>query len=276
VAWFSRTAVIPVVSLAGAIMARTRGGPGLSAAGVEPALEAAFKLKAPAVALEINSPGGSPVQSHLIHDRVRVLAKRHNRPVLAFTTDVAASGGYILALAGDEIIAAPDSLVGSIGVISGGFGFVDAIARLGIERRVYTAGTNKAFLDPFLPEQPDNLERLKEIQTAVHARFVELVRSRRGSRLAADDRLFTGQVFAGSEAVALGLVDATGSLRDTLEQRYGEKIRLKRFGIARKRWPLGLLGGSAPASPPAGLLADWSEQLLDTLEERALWARFGL
>ena len=203
--------VVPVVRLTGMIAADS-GGIGrkaLSMATIEPLLDKAFEIKdAPVVAIEINSPGGSPVQSRLIFRRIRELAAKHDRKVLVFCEDVAASGGYMIACAGDEIIADPSSIVGSIGVVSGGFGFVDLIRRIGVERRLYTAGRNKATLDPFSPEKPEDVEHLKSLQLDVHETFIELVRERRAGRLKEDEPdLFSGQFWSARRGMELGLVD---------------------------------------------------------------------
>ena len=272
--------VIPVVRLRGIIEASGSPlQPVLSLAAVSPALERAFSVKqAPAVAISINSPGGSPVQSRLIFKRIRDLAAEKEKPVLMFTEDVAASGGYMIAAAGDEIIADPSSIIGSIGVISAGFGFVDAIKKLGIERRIYTAGQNKSTLDPFEPEKEEEIERLKALQLEVHQVFIDLVKERRGDRLADDPDLFTGRFWAGQSAKELGLVDHIGDMRAFIKDRFGDKAQLRlvtmpRGLFGRRRQPgvsqLGAFDASAlTASAAAGLLS--------ALEERALWNRYGL
>ncbi|MDB5622279.1 MAG: Macromolecule metabolism, partial [Devosia sp.] len=215
----------------------------------------------------VNSPGGSPVQSRLISKRIRDLADEHNKPVLVFVEDAAASGGYFIAVAGDEIIVDPSSIVGSIGVIMAGFGFVGTLDKLGIERRVHTAGRNKSTLDPFLPENPSDVERIKAVELDIHAVFIDHVKARRGSRLrAADDVLFTGEWWPGLRGLELGLVDAIGDLHETLRSRYGKDVVLKI--IAPKRSWFGVPRLSFGADLPAGLAA--------TLEDRALWSRFGL
>src|SRR5215217_786936 len=219
-------AVVPVVRLSGVIGAVTPLRPGLTLAGIARTLERAFATKhAKAVALVINSPGGSPVQSRQIYLRIRQLAAEKKLPVLVFVEDVAASGGYMIACAGDEIICDPSSILGSIGVVGGGFGFQDLIKRIGVERRLYTAGEHKAMLDPFLPENPDDVARVKALQREIHAIFIALVKQSRGARLkGADDVLFTGEYWAGETSVTLGLADAIGDLRSTLRARYGEKV----------------------------------------------------
>src|SRR5579864_2839456 len=219
-------AVVPVVRLSGVIGAVTPLRPGMSLAGVARTLERAFSVRhAKAVALVINSPGGSPVQSRQIYLRIRQLAEEKKLPVLVFVEDVAASGGYMIACAGDEIFCDPSSILGSIGVVGGFFGFQELIKKVGIERRLYTAGSRKAMLDPFLPENPDDVARLKALQHEIHAIFIALVKRSRGSRLkGADEVLFTGEYWAGETSVSLGLADAVGDLRSTLRARFGEKV----------------------------------------------------
>src|ERR1700709_2149103 len=209
------SAVVPVVRLSGVIGAVTPLRPGMSLAGVARMLERAFATKnAKAVALVINSPGGSPVQSRQIYLRIRQLATEKKLPVLVFVEDVAASGGYMIACAGDEIFCDPSSILGSIGVVGGSFGFVDLIKKIGVERRLYTAGEHKATLDPFLPENPEDVARLKQLQREIHALFIAMVKDSRGARLkGADDLLFTGEFWAGEKSVSLGLADGIGDLR---------------------------------------------------------------
>src|SRR3978361_2055932 len=219
-------AVVPVVRLSGVIGAVTPLRPGMSLAGVAKMLERAFGTKnAKAVALVINSPGGSPVQSRQIYLRIRQLAAEKKLPVLVFVEDVAASGGYMLACAGDEIFCDPSSILGSIGVVGGSFGFQELIRKIGVERRLYTAGEHKAMLDPFLPEDPDDVARIKALQREIHAIFIALVKQSRGARLkGVDDVLFTGEYWAGERSVSLGLADAIGDLRSTLRARFGDKV----------------------------------------------------
>jgi signal peptide peptidase SppA len=272
-------AVVPVVRLSGVIGAVTPLRPGLTLAGVARVLERAFSYRhAKAVALVINSPGGSPVQSRQIYLRIKQLAAEKKLPVLVFVEDVAASGGYMIACAGDEIICDPSSILGSIGVVGGSFGFQEAIKRLGIERRLYTAGAHKAMLDPFLPENPDDVARLKAIQREIHQIFISLVKESRGARLkGADDTLFTGEYWAGESAVALGLADGIGDLRSTLRARYGDKVLTP--VIAQ---PTGLLSGVlGRKSPGAGQLSALEsmvglpDELISAVETRAIWAKFG-
>ena len=218
--------IVPVVRLSGVIGLSTPLRPGLTMAGVARTLERVFAVRnAAAVALAINSPGGSPVQSHLIFRRIRELAQEKKRRVIAFVEDAAASGGYMLACAADEIIADPSSIVGSIGVVGGSFGFDKLIAKLGIERRLYTSGEHKAMLDPFLPENPQDVERLKAVQREIHEGFIALVKKSRGARLTGPEKtLFSGEYWTGSRAVEFGLVDSIGDLRSTLRERFGEEV----------------------------------------------------
>jgi serine protease SohB len=272
-------AVVPVVRLSGVIGAVTPLRPGLTLAGIAKTLERAFATKhAKAVALVINSPGGSPVQSRQIYLRIRQLATEKKLPVLVFVEDVAASGGYMIACAGDEIFCDPSSILGSIGVVGGGFGFQDLIKRIGVERRLYTAGEHKAMLDPFLPEDPDDVARLKALQREIHAIFIALVKGSRGARLKGSaDVLFTGEYWAGEKSVSLGLADKIGDIRSTLRERYGEKVLTPVIAPASGMLS-GLLGRR---SPGAGALAAFDgigglpDDLISALETRAIWARFG-
>ncbi|GHF09470.1 serine protease [Amycolatopsis deserti] len=261
-----RKDVVAVVKLHGVITPTpsplARGTINLAA--VESALTRAFdhdRLKA--VALQINSPGGAPTQSGLVAERIRQLAARKpGVPVIAFCEDVAASGGYWLACAADEIYAHRTSMVGSIGVISGGFGFTGLLERFGIERRVHTAGENKKRLDPFAPEKPEDVEWLKKMHSQLHEMFVDWVKERRGDRLADTEELFTGDVWLGAKAVELGLVDGIGNLREVVEQRWPDA----EITIAEPKKPLlARLGIGAPAAA-----------LLEAVERRAAWARYGL
>lgn len=273
--------IVPVVRLSGTIMASS--GPlrqSLSLAGVAGALDKAFAVKkAPAVAILVNSPGGSPVQSRLIYQRIRDLAAEKNKTVLVFVEDVAASGGYMIACAGDEIIADPSSIVGSIGVVSGGFGFVDMIGKLGIERRVHSTGENKARLDPFQPERPEDIAHLLALQAEVHETFIELVKASRGERLADDADLFSGQFWSGKRGLALGLVDGLGDLRQVLRERYGAKVKPMLVQPSRGlfgRRPATGIGTSGTMLDPARIGAGAAEQLAVMAEDRLVWARYGL
>jgi serine protease SohB len=278
--------VVPVVRLNGIIGFSTPLKPGVTVAGVARPLERAFNMRnARAVAIIINSPGGSPVQSHLIYRRIRQLAEEKKRPVIAFVEDVGASGGYMVACAADEIICDVSSIVGSIGVVGGSFGFPKLMERLGIERRLYTAGEHKATLDPFLPENPDDVERLKTLQKEIHESFIDLVKQSRGARLKGPEKtLFSGEYWSGAKAIELGLADGIGDLRSTLRARFGDKvmtplIAADRSLFGRARAGLGLavgdvvgLGGFDPLSYGADLAGG----IISALEARALWARYGL
>lgn len=272
-------AVVPVVRLSGPIgMARPMRS-SLTLEGVAPLLERAFKTRlANAVALVINSPGGSPAQSSLICKRIRQLADEYELPVHVFVEDVAASGGYWLALAGDDIHVDENSIIGSIGVISAGFGFDRAIDKLGVDRRVYTIGDNKSRLDPFKPEKPEDIEHLKTVQKHIHGNFIDLVRERRGDRVVEDEaRLYNGDFWAARDALDLGLVDGIGDVRSVMRAQYGKDVKLIAMtpprGLLRGRLPgLRATGGLATALDAGSLV----EQGIAAIEERALWSRFGL
>ena len=271
--------VVPVVRLSGVIGAVTPLRPGMSLTGVAKMLERAFATKnAKAVALMINSPGGSPVQSRQIYLRIRQLAAEKKLPVLVFVEDVAASGGYMIACAGDEIFCDPSSILGSIGVVGGAFGFQDLIKKIGVERRLYTAGAHKAMLDPFLPENPDDVARVKALQREIHAIFIALVKQSRGSRLKGkDDVLFTGEYWAGATSVSLGLADAIGDLRSTLRARYGDKVLTPVIAPATGLLS-SLLGRKSAGTETLGQLdgiAGLPDELISALETRAIWAKFG-
>src|ERR1700694_1934476 len=274
------TAVVPVVRLSGLIGAVTPLRPGMSLAGVARTLERAFAMKnARAVALVINSPGGSPVQSRQIYLRIRQLAAEKKLPVLVFVEDVAASGGYMIACAGDEIFCDPSSIMGSIGVVGGSFGFQEVINKSGDERRLDTAGEHKAMLDPFLPENPEDVARVKALQREIHALFIALVKQSRGTRLkGADDVLFTGEYWAGETSVSLGLADAIGDLRSTLRARYGDKV-LTPVVAPSTGLLSGLLGRKSAGAGTLGQLdgfAGLPDEVISALESRAIWAKFGL
>ncbi|HMK68241.1 MAG TPA: S49 family peptidase [Stellaceae bacterium] len=264
--------VVAVLRLEGVIA--PRGVRGLSLGRLAGTIERAFKLRnLRAVALAVNSPGGSPVQSALLYRRIRQLAAERKVPVFAFAEDVAASGGYWLLLAGDEIYADAASLVGSIGVVTAGFGFAGVLKRLGVERRVHTAGRDKSMLDPFLGEDPRDVERLTRLQQDLHETFKELVTERRGAKLATGaPEIFEGEIFTGRRAAELGLVDRLGDLRGTMRERFGDTVRLRSIEPPRgRRWPR--IPGFARA--PAGL-ADLLDELWTAVEERLIWSRFGL
>lgn len=268
--FLSRPPVVPVLRLSG-VIAAGRGaltGPGLSDAGLAPLIERAFRKGKPAaVALEINSPGGSAVQSSLIAARIRRLADEKKVPVHAFVEDVAASGGYWLACAGDDIWVDDSSIVGSIGVIFAGFGFPELMKRQGIERRVVTAGRSKALADPFQPEKPEDVERLKTLQAPIHAAFIDHVKARRGARLDATADLFNADVWVGQQAVDLGLADGVAHAVPKLRALYGDKVRLVPLGQRRSLWQrLGAAGLAQAAVAGA----------VEAAEDRALWSRYGL
>ena len=267
---FRRGPVVPVVRLSGVIASSgLLGNRSLSIETVAPLLKRAFDMRgAKAVALTINSPGGSPVQSALIGQRIRLLADEKSLKVIAFVEDVAASGGYWLACAADEIIVDPHSIVGSIGVISAGFGFQDLIARFGVERRMHTSGERKSMLDPFRPEKPEDVERLHRLQAEIHDGFKDWVRARRAGKLKGEDAtLFSGEFWTGKRGLELGLVDGMGELRAILQARYGAKVHLPVIAPRRRLLTRFGLGGSIDSIGPATLAA---------LEERAHWQRFGL
>jgi serine protease SohB len=269
--------VVPVVRLSGVIGFSTPLRPGLTLSSVSKPLDRAFAWpRARAVALLINSPGGSAVQSHLVFQRIRQLATEKERPVIAFVEDVAASGGYMIACAADEIVADPSSIVGSIGVIGASFGFAKLIDKIGVERRIYTSGMNKAMLDPFLPENPEHVARLKAIQEDIHGAFIDLVKSRRGAKLAsAHDDLFSGEYWAARKGLEHGLVDRIGDLRSTLRERFGDKVETPLVSAGR-----GLFGRATPGvSATMGELMErpgLTDELISSLEARAIWARYGL
>lgn len=270
--------VVPVVRLTGVIGFSTPLRPGLSLAGVARTLERAFGTRrAAAVAVSINSPGGSPVQSHLIFRRIRELAEEHKRQVITFIEDAGASGGYMIACAGDEIVADPHSIVGSIGVVGGSFGFDKLIAKIGVERRLYTSGEHKAMLDPFLPEDPDDVERLKKLQRAIHEDFIALVKSRRGAKLTGPENdLFSGEYWTGRQALELGLVDAIGDLRAVLRRRFGDKVSTPLIAAERSFLGRRLLGVAPAEAMQIGGRIGLAEDLISALEARAIWARYGL
>lgn len=269
---WSRAPVVAVLRFEGVIMSRPRRG-GVSLASHAAAIERAFRASnLVAVAVVVNSPGGSAVQSALIFRRIRDLAEERRVPVIAFAEDVAASGGYWLALAGDEIFSEETSILGSIGVISAGFGFSQLIERLGVERRLYTAGERKSLLDPFLPQNPADVERLTVVQQDIHRAFKEHVRRRRAGKIGVEDEaLFNGDVLTGRMALNRGLVDGIGELRGVMRARYGDKVKLRSFADERRRWPFWRRVPFSAAEPASAItdLADW-------IEARLLWASLGL
>src|SRR5262249_6681857 len=275
--------VVPVVRLAGVIGFSTPLRPGLTISTVARTLERAFSLRnARAVALVINSPGGSAVQSHLIFQRIRQLAEENERQVIAFVEDVAASGGYIIACAADEIVGDPSWIVGSIGVIGGTFGFPKLIEKLGIERRLYTAGERKAMLDPFLPEKPEEVDHLRGIQREIHDTFIGLVKGRRGAALAGHEQdLFSGEYWTGRKALELGLIDRIGDMRATLRERNGDKVTTP-LGSADCGWCGRRIAGVVGSFFGFGGFGEFAarpgfaEEILSAIEARALWSRYGL
>ena len=272
------TPVVPVVRLTGVIGFSSPLRPGVTLAGVARLLDRAFSMRrAKAVALLINSPGGSPVQSHLIYRRIRQLADEKKIPVIVFIEDAGASGGYMVACAGDEIYCDPFSIVGSIGVIGATFGLDKAIAKLGIERRVYTSGDRKMTLDPFLPENPDDVAHIKAIQEDIHEGFIALVKERRASKLTGpESALFSGEYWAGEQAHRLGLVDGFGEVRSFLRARFGENVYLPliadRGWFGRRIPGVGSRIAEGVAAGGQGLAGD----ILSAAEQRAIWARYGL
>ena len=277
---FSRTPFVPVLRLSGviAVSGSPLSGNTLSIASLAGPIERAFSAsKLPSVAVIINSPGGSPVQSHLIFKRIRALAAEKNKRVYVFCEDLAASGGYLIAMAGDEIYADPSSIVGSIGVVSAGFGFDKALDKLGVDRRVYTAGLSKSTLDPFLPEKAEDVERIKALQRDVHDVFIGIVKERRGALLKGpDSELFSGAFWSGPRALDFGLIDGVSDVRTKMRELHGDKVKLRVI-------PLGATGLLArlrklPAFDAAGSglgLID-AERAISAIEARLLWSRYGL
>ena len=269
---WSRAPVVAVLRFEGVIMPRARRD-GVSLASHAAAIERAFRVSnLVAVAVVVNSPGGSAVQSALLFRRIRELADEKRVPVVAFAEDVAASGGYWLALAGDEIFSEETSILGSIGVISASFGFSQLIDRLGVERRLHTAGDHKSMLDPFLPQNPSDVERLTVLQQDIHRAFKEHVQRRRAGKIdTSDESLFNGDVLTGRMALNRGLVDGIGELRGVMRARYGDKVKLRSFAAERRRWSVWRRLPFTAREPvdAIGDVADW-------IEARLLWARFGL
>lgn len=263
--------IVPVVRLTGGIGLSTPLAAGITFANSAKLLDRAFEIKqARAIALVINSPGGSAVQSHLIYKRIRALAAENKKPVIAFIEDAAASGGYMIACAADEIVADPASIVGSIGVISASFGFDKVIRKLGIDRRVHTAGVHKMSLDPFRPEKAEDVKRLKALQQDIHAMFIGLVKKSRGKKLKGPEKtLFSGEFWVGEQALRYGLVDRLGDLRNVLRERYGKKVVTPLIAP-----PSGWFAKKLPGVTIAE--GDWAASLISAFETRALWARYGL
>ncbi|WP_273720794.1 MULTISPECIES: S49 family peptidase [unclassified Bartonella] len=271
--FYSSKLEIPVVRLHGAIMdSTTLMSRTLSLGRCASLLDKAFAYKkAPAVALILNSPGGSPVQSRLIFKRIRDLAEEKKKQVLVFIEDVAASGGYMIACAGDEIFADPSSIVGSIGVVSASFGFPELLKKIGVERRVYTAGKNKVTLDPFQPEKKADIEHLKSLQLEVHQTFIDLVKERRAAKLSNDPDIFTGMFWSGKKGIELGLVDGLNDVRSVIKERFGDDTKLRLITP-----PKSLLGPKTPAGVTAHVVSTAVDSVFITAQERALWQRYGL
>jgi signal peptide peptidase SppA len=241
---------------------------GLDFAGQQEVIQKAFSIKnSKAVAISINSPGGSPVQSHLIYSYIRNEAKRNNKKVLVFAEDVAASGGYLIACAGDEIYANSSSIIGSIGVIYSSFGLQELIKKAGIQRRIYTAGKNKSTLDPFVEEKQEDIDRLKKIQLELHADFIKVVEDSRLNKLKKNGNpdLFTGEFWSGSKAKQLGLIDGIGNADEILKEKFGEDVVIKKFGKP-KGWLSKKLSGASE---------NQIENILNILEEKSIWQRYG-
>ena len=262
--------VVAILPLEGVIGTSGKFSEALNLAGVEKRIEAAFDVfGVKAVALAINSPGGSPVQSELIMRRIRKLSEEKEIPVYAFAEDVAASGGYMLSLAADEIYASAASIIGSIGVISAGFGFDKAIEKVGVDRRVYTAGENKSILDPFQPEKEEDVKFLKEIQKDIHGFFKDMVKERRGDKLKGTQKvMFSGKFWTGTEAEKMGLIDGVGDLQSVMKEKFGEKTKFNRIE-GEKSFIKSLLG-------LGGRKRAISREIMAVLDERAHWGRFGL
>ena len=269
--FFKKKLVIPHVRMSGVIGSVGKFKQGLDLSSQQGLLKKAFSYKKPkTVAISINSPGGSPVQSHLIYSYIRQLAKKNNTKVIIFAEDVAASGGYFIACAGDEIYANSSSIIGSIGVISASFGFKDLIKKIGIERRIYTAGKNKSTLDPFIEEKEEDVQRLKKIQLDLHSNFIEVVKESRGKKIKDPEKnnIFTGEFWSGSAALELGLIDGIGNLDQILRKKFGENIIIKNFE-KQKSFLAKKLSSSLS-------LDNQVERVIDSLEEKNLWQKFGL
>lgn len=258
---------IAVLRLSGVITDTSSRKATISYAKYEKIIEDAFETpKLEAVALVINSPGGSPAQSELVANHIRSLAEKHEKPIYAFVEDVAASGGYWIACAADKIYTAQTSIVGSIGVISASFGMQDLIEKYGIERRVHTSGKDKSFLDPFTPEKQADVKRLKSIQADLHKLFIDWVKSRRGKALTADDKdVFEGQFWTAAKAKSHGIIDGTGTMKTVCREKHGDDIKFIEFG-PKKSWISSLFSSDLSLSRDA----------LSTIEERSIWARYGL
>ena len=265
---FSKTINIPTLRLSGVIGQAGFMRSGLNISALDKLIDKLFAdKKSPAVAIIINSPGGSPTQSSLIADKIIKKAKENDKKVLVFVEDVAASGGYWLACAGDEIFIDTNSVLGSIGVISPGFGFVELIKKIGIERRVYTSGKSKSFLDPFKEEKIDDVKRLKDIQEQIHENFISYVKSRRGKKIEEKntDEVFSGLFWVGNKAIELGLADGIGSIYEVINKRFGKKAKIKfidqKKSFLQRKLSTSLLN---------------TDELISSIEEKAMWSKFGL
>ena len=263
--FFKKKKIVPHIKLSGVIGNVGKFKQGIDFSGQEEVINKAFSVKkAPCVAITINSPGGSPVQSHLIHNLIKQLAKKNKKKVIVFAEDVAASGGYLIACAGDEIYANPSSIIGSIGVIYSSFGFTELIKKIGVERRVHTAGKNKSTLDPFLEEKKEDIERLKNIQLDLHKDFIDVVEKSRGTKLKKSEvELFSGEFWSGSKSKTLGLVDGIGNAHEILKEKFGDDVIIKKFEKT-KGWLSQKLSSS-----------NQIDQFANILEERSIWQRYG-
>jgi len=265
---FKKKKIVSHLRLTGVIGNIGKFRQGIEYSGQEDIIKKAFSVKkALAVAITINSPGGSPVQSHLIYKFIREQAKKNKKKVIIFTEDVAASGGYLIACSGDEIYANSSSIIGSIGVISASFGFKNLIEKIGVQRRVYTAGKNKSTLDPFLDEKEEDINRLKNIQLELHQDFIDVVEESRGSKLNKNSgiELFSGEFWTGKKAKDLGLIDGLGNADQILREKFGDEVEIKKFGK-----PKGWLAKKLSSSQ------DHADKLISILEERSIWQRYGL
>ncbi len=267
--FFKKKKIIPHIRLSGVIGSVGRFKQGIDFSGQQEIIKKAFTFKkSKNIAISINSPGGSPVQSHLIHDYIRQLAKKNEKKVIVFAEDVAASGGYLIACAGDEIYANSSSIVGSIGVISASFGFQDAIKKIGVQRRVYTAGKNKSTLDPFKEEKEEDIERIKKLQLELHSDFIEVVKKSRGSKLKDPEKnnTFTGEFWSGTASMKLGLIDGIGNAEQILREKFGEDIIIKKLEKQK----------SFIAKKLSSSIDNQIDNIASVIEERALWQKFGL
>ena len=267
--FFKKKIIIPHIRLTGVIGSAGRFKQGIDFTGQQEIIKKAFSIKkAKNIAISINSPGGSPVQSHLIHDYIKQLAKKNKKKVIVFAEDVAASGGYLIACAGDEIYANSSSIVGSIGVISASFGFQDAIKKIGVQRRVYTAGKNKSTLDPFQEEKEEDIERIKKLQLELHSDFIEVVKKSRGAKLKDPEKnnTFTGEFWSGSASMKLGLIDGIGNAEQILREKFGEEIVIKKLEKQK----------SFIEKKLSSSIVNQIDNIASVIEERALWQKFGL